>query len=87
MSDNIAILEELKELPIEVMVILSEEEKFCTFLSGLKCLFQITHNFKEALGIITRLDSKNSFDLESYHERIKGIENQVLQIKSDGSVL
>lgn len=65
-QENLLILNELKTQEEEVLDALKEEEKFTTFLKGIKALYQIITNMRESAELLDLIDTKYAMDIEVF---------------------
>jgi hypothetical protein len=55
----------------EVLDALKEEEKFTTFLKGIKALYQIIINISDSIELVNRIDTKYAMDIEVFCQEVK----------------
>ena len=70
-EENLLILNELKDQDQEVLDALKDEEKFLTFLKGIKALYQILINMQESAEILDLIDTKYAMDIEVFCQELK----------------
>lgn len=79
-SGNLTILNELTTQEVEVLDLLKEEEKFTTFLKGIKALFQIATNLSDSIELLDLIDTKYAMDFEVFFQQLKQTKGNMQQI-------
>lgn len=70
-SENLTILNEMKTQEEDVIDALKEEEKFTTFLKGIKALFQIMSNLHKSVELLDMIDTEFAMDIEVFCQELQ----------------
>ena len=83
METNKQVLNEMAALPENVTVLIKEDEKFSTYLKGMKVLFQMVENYRCSVKMVSKLETENMLDFETFLQElqvIKVLKSEILDI-------